>query len=77
MTKRGYPMSDFEQRAALISVDHPQLVENYRLAHGVVVKDEAAQATTEDLRQAMVHYRHLFEDLLSTKSAQRMEEVKK
>jgi FtsZ-interacting cell division protein ZipA len=78
MTTRGYPMGNFEQRAADISVAHPKLVEQYRLAHDIAVRDEAGQATTEELRQAMVNYRSLFEDLLSTTSAtRRVEEVKR
>lgn len=66
MKTRGYPMGDFEQRAADISVDHPQVVENYRAAHDIAVRDSRGQATTEDLRQAMVYYRALFEDLLNS-----------
>ncbi len=64
MSERGYPMDDFEQRAADISVDHPQVVERYRSAHGIAQKNEDGSATTEDLRQAMQHYRALFEELL-------------
>jgi hypothetical protein len=64
MRVRGYPMSDFEQRAADISVDHPHLVTNYRAAHAIAERSTGPQAGTEDLRQAMVHYRALFEDLL-------------
>jgi hypothetical protein len=64
MVARGYPMGDFEQRAADISVDHPHVVRNYRAAHDIAMRDQAGQAGTEDLRQAMVHYRSLFEDLL-------------
>jgi hypothetical protein len=64
MKARGYPVGDFEQRAADISVDHPRVVEHYRAAHELAVRDASGQATTEDLRQAMVHYRALFEDLL-------------
>jgi hypothetical protein len=64
MTARGYPMGDFEQRAADISVDHAAVVDNYRAAHAVAVRDRSNQASTEDLRQAMVHYRALFEELL-------------
>jgi hypothetical protein len=64
MKARGYPMGDFEQRAADISVDHPRVVEHYRAAHELAVRDANGQASTEDLRQAMVHYRALFEDLL-------------
>src|ERR1700751_1161378 len=66
MTARGYPMSDFAQRAADISVDHPQVVENYRAGHDLEVRDSAGEANTEDRRQAMVHYRALFDELLGT-----------
>lgn len=62
MRERGYPVEDFEQRAADISVDHPQVVDDYRTAHAIASED--AGAGTEDLRQAMVHYRSLFEELL-------------
>jgi hypothetical protein len=64
MKARGYPMGDFEQRAADISVDHPVVLENYRAAHAIALQDSQGTASTEDLRQAMVHYRALFEDLL-------------
>ena len=64
MKARGYPVSDFEQRAADISVDHPVVVENYRAAHGIANGEGHRRANTEDFRQAMVHYRTLFEDLL-------------
>ncbi|HET9200041.1 MAG TPA: hypothetical protein VFO84_03575 [Dehalococcoidia bacterium] len=64
MRARGYPMSDFDQQAADISVDHPQVVENYRSARAIAERNEAGEASTEDLRQAMVHYRELFNDLL-------------
>jgi hypothetical protein len=64
MSERGYPMDDFEQRAADISVDHPQVVERYRSAHGIAAKNTDGRASTEDLRQAMQHYRALFEELL-------------
>lgn len=66
MHTRGYPMSNFEQRAADISVDHPHVVEHYRAARTIAVRSERGNATTEELRQAMVHYRTLFEDLLET-----------
>jgi len=65
MSKRGYPVSDFEQRAADISVDHPLVLENYRTAHGIALRQTLGKATTEDLRQAMVHYRTLFEELVN------------
>jgi|ERR1043166_5185914 hypothetical protein len=65
MSARGYPVSDFEQRAADISVDHPVVLENYRTAHEIALRQIQGQANTEDLRLAMVHYRTLFEELVS------------
>jgi hypothetical protein len=65
MSTRGYPVSDFEQRAADISVDHPLVLENYRTAHEIAVRQTRGQANTEDLRQAMIHYRTLFEELVA------------
>ena len=64
MSTRGYPVTDFEQQAADISVDHPLVMENYRTAHAIAVRQTQGQATTEDLRQAMIHYRTLFEELV-------------
>jgi hypothetical protein len=64
MFKRGYPVSNFEQRAADISVDHPLVLENYRAAHQTALRQTQGQASTEDLRQAMIHYRTLFEELV-------------
>lgn len=64
MQAMGYPMGDFEQRAADISVDHPEVVKHYRIARKIAKASEEGQATTEDLREAMIHYRVLFEDLL-------------
>jgi hypothetical protein len=64
MRDRGYPVDDFEQRAADISVDHPQVAEDYRAAHAVSKASEQGLATTDDLRQAFVHYRSLFAELL-------------
>ena len=65
MHDRGYPVDDdFERRAADISVDHPIVVEHYRAAHALSVERARGDAATEDLRQAMVHFRALFEDLL-------------
>ncbi len=66
MLARGYPMGDFEQRAADISVEHPQVVENYRFAHDIAARDQRGQASTEELRRAMQHYRNLFEHILDT-----------
>jgi len=74
MQARGYPMGNFEQRAADISVDHPIVVENYRAAHDIALRHSRGQASTEDLRKAMVYYRSLFDELLSdTSVAQRKE----
>jgi hypothetical protein len=64
MVKRGYPMGDFERRAADISVDHPAVVENYRAAQAIAVRDERGEADTEELRKAVVHYRVLFDEML-------------
>jgi hypothetical protein len=69
MRERGYPTDDFEQRAADISVDHPHVVEHYRAAHGIWAANERGEATTEDLRQSLVHYRSLFDELLGTGGA--------
>jgi hypothetical protein len=65
MATRGYPVSDFEQRAADISVDHPLVLENYRAAHQCALRQSAGKANTEELRQAMIHYRTLFEELVN------------
>ena len=64
MRDRGYPVDDFEQRAADVSVDHPETVEHYRQAHAISVDSALGHASTEDLRKAMVHFRALFDDLL-------------
>jgi hypothetical protein len=64
MAARGYPMGDFEQRAADVSVNYPGVVQNYRSARSIVVGRSKGQATTEDMRQAMVYYRSLFDELL-------------
>jgi hypothetical protein len=64
MKARGYPVSDFEQRAGDISVGHPNVVEHYRAGHDIATRHERGQASTEELRQAMIHYRALFEDLV-------------
>jgi hypothetical protein len=71
MLARGYPMSDFDRRAEDISVDHPYVVSNYRTAHEVALSDQGGQASTEDLRKAMVCYRKLFEELLEANVAPR------
>ena len=64
MSARGYPVTDFNQRAADISVDHPRVVENYRAGHDIALRHAQGEANTEDLRQAMIHYRTLFMDLV-------------
>lgn len=64
MTKRGYPMVDFEHRAADISVDHGDVVGNYRAAQAIAARDQRGEADTEQLRQGVLHYRALFEKLL-------------
>jgi hypothetical protein len=74
MRQRGYPVDDFDQRADDISVDHPHVVENYRSAGAIAERNERGEASTEDLRQATVHYRALFEELLDTQVTQRQGE---
>ena len=64
MLARGYPPSDFENRAAEISVDHATVVEHYRAGHDIAVRHSQRQATTEDLRKGMLHYRALFDVLM-------------
>jgi hypothetical protein len=64
MATCGYPVGDFEQRAADISVDHPVVVQNYRAAHNIALRHASGQASTEELRRAMIHYRALFDDLV-------------
>jgi FtsZ-interacting cell division protein ZipA len=69
MRDRGYPVAEeFDQRAADVSVDHPEVVEHYRAAHDISGRATSGDASTEDLRQAMVHYRALFSELLEPKS---------
>jgi hypothetical protein len=65
MSTRGYPVGDFSQRAADLSVDHPVVVSNYRAAHDIALRQAGGDATTEDLRQAMVHYKSLFQELVT------------
>ncbi len=64
MRARGYPISDFDQRAADLSAGHPRVVEHYRAAHHVALRRQRDEADTEDVRRGMLHYRALFEDLL-------------
>jgi|KBSSwiStaDraftv2_1062776.scaffolds.fasta_scaffold11828_1 hypothetical protein len=69
MAVRGYPVSDFDRRAEDLSVDHPTLVHNYRIAHEVATR-RGRPTTTEDLRQAMIHYRALFGELVDPREAE-------
>ncbi|MBV9508721.1 MAG: hypothetical protein JO303_00385 [Caulobacteraceae bacterium] len=71
MSTRGYPVSDFEQRAADISVENPLIVQHYRAGHALTLRCQGGAATTEDLRQAMIHYRALFDDLVGIPGAVR------
>jgi hypothetical protein len=64
MAARGYPVVDFNQQAADLSVNHALVVEHYRAGHEIALRHTQGRATTEDLRQAMIHYRQLFEDLV-------------
>jgi hypothetical protein len=64
MDERGYPVDDFEEQAAVISVDHAGVVENYRVAHEISLAAAKGEASTEEMRRGMRHYRSLFEDLL-------------
>ena len=75
MKARGYSVSDFEQRAADISVDHPRAVADYRSAHEIALRVGKSVATTEDLRTAMIHYRSLFEELMRTPTVVEKNEV--
>jgi hypothetical protein len=67
MLARGYPMGDFERRSADISVDHPAVVEAYRAAQAIAVRDQRGEANTEELRKAVVHFRALFDELLEVR----------
>jgi hypothetical protein len=71
MAARGYPVGDFEQRAADVSVNHPRVVEHYRAAHAIALRNARRDVDTEELRQALVHFRALFEDLLETATPER------
>jgi hypothetical protein len=79
MAARGYPVRDFDERAADLSVDHPEVVQNYRSGHDIAVRHARGEASTEDLRTAMIHYRALFDDLVSepAQSKARVKEIRK
>jgi hypothetical protein len=64
MRERGYPVADFEDRASIVSVDHPTVVHEYRAGHAISLANDNGRASTEDLREAMLHYRALFDALL-------------
>ena len=72
MRTRGYPVDDFDRRADDLSVDYPELVANYRSAHEVAARQSVGEATTDDLRRAMRHYRALFDELLDTDAGERL-----
>jgi hypothetical protein len=67
MAARGYPIEDFETRAADLSVDHPRVIDNYRTARDLALRRSRGEAGTEELRQAVVNYRALFDDLLDVR----------
>jgi len=69
MATRGYPVADFEQQAADLSVNHPRVIEHYRAGHAIAVRHAQGQASTEDLRQALIHYRELFQELIEDPAA--------
>jgi len=71
MQARGYPVGEFDQQSADLSVDYPVIVDNYRAAHAIAIRHRSGQASTEDLRQAMVHYRALFQELLEEQHSER------
>lgn len=71
MSARGYPMTEFDRRAEDLSVDHADVVNHYRQGHAIAVRHARRDASTEDLRQAVVHYRALFDDLLEEQEPER------
>lgn len=73
MDERGYPVSDFEQRAADVSVEHADVVTNYRAAHAIALRARKGEATTDELRAALIHYRALFQELLDSAPTQQTE----
>ena len=73
MRARGYPIEDFEQRSADLSVDHPSVVQHYRAGREIAVRHKQGEADTEDLRQAMIHFRALFDDLVGAAADVRRE----
>jgi hypothetical protein len=75
MQERGYPTKDFERRVADISVDHPDLVEKYRTAHGIAEATERGDASTEDMRHSVRHYRALFSELLDDSEIENVDDI--
>ncbi len=68
MTARGYPVREFDERAGDISVDHPNVVQHYRAGHDIAVRHGRGEAGTDELRQALIHYRALFEELVTERA---------
>lgn len=77
MNVRGYPVSDFDQRVADVSVDHPAVAQNYRLAHEIAERNDRGEVRMEKLREAMLHYRALFADLLHDGGLSPVRQVRK
>jgi hypothetical protein len=77
MAERGYPVESFEQVAADVSVDHPAVVQHYRAGHDIAERHRRGEASTEELRQAMIHYRELFDELVTDEEAARRTESSK
>jgi len=77
MNVRGYPVADFEQRVADVSVDHPAVAQNYRLAHDIAIRNGKDDVGMEKLREAMLHYRALFADLLHDGGLEPVREVRR
>jgi hypothetical protein len=75
MRERGYPVEEFEERASIVSVDHPKIIHEYRAAHGISMANDNGRASTEDLREAMLHYRSLFDELLEAEQVEQVEQV--
>ena len=75
MNVRGYPVTDFDQRVADVSVDHPAVVQNYRIAHDIAARHEREDVGIEKQREAMIHYRALFADLLHDGGLQPVRQV--
>jgi len=65
MRERGYPVEDFDDQIDMVAVDHPEVAANYRDAHAISIRNRDRLASTDDLRQALIHYRSLFEELLA------------